>query len=138
MALFLVNKLSEDGLIGEVTQVDVILHNLMIIGPLYHEGFLKYLENCSGAFGVQICICGRFVAYIEVKRDMKEGFMKLFDLRNDNDLALDAAATIQERWYSSDYFTWFMEEFEKMKEVYQVNYTAAEMSLVKEAGYFLN
>lgn len=138
MAIFLVNKISEDGLIGETDQIKTILHNLMIIGPKYKEGFMKLVEGTRLSYIVQICICGRFVTYIEVSRDLKEGIMQFYDLKNDNDLALDAAAIIQDRWYGRTYFNWFMESFEQLKSVYSDNYAAAELFLVENAGLLLN
>lgn len=138
MARFFVNKLSEDGLTGETNQRELVYHNLMIIGPEYKEGFLKGLEESQFPYFVQICICGRFVTYIEVPRKGNDILMKFFDLRNDYDLALDAANTIQDRWYGSAYFRWFMEEFEKIKDVYQDNYDAAEIVMVESAAPLLN
>lgn len=138
MTRFLVNNLSEDGLIGETTQVSTIFHNLSIIGHGYKEAFLIELKECRMPYIVQICICGRFVTYIEVKSDLKEGSMRFYDLRNDNDLALDAAHRIRDAWFTSYYFKWFMEEFERLKEVYQDNYDAAELVLVENVGLVLN
>jgi len=139
MALFVVNKISEDGLTGETNQLGIILHNLMIIGPKYKEGFLEYMQNAKSPYGVQICICGRFITYIEVpKKKDEEHLMKFFDLRKDYDLALDAATSIQNRWYGNTYFNWFMEEFERLKEVYEDNYDAAELVVAKDAGLLLN
>jgi hypothetical protein len=138
MAKFLINNLSEDGLTGETDQVETILHNLMIIGQPYKDGFLKQVEESRLPWIVQICVCGRFVTYIEMNKDMKEGLMQFFDLKNDNDLALDAAAEIQNRWYGSTYFNWFMEEFSRLKDVYSDNYPAAELFLSENAGVVLN
>ena len=138
MAKFLVNKIGENDLTGETDQMEMIFHNLMIIGPNYKEGFLKYVEDRGLPYAAQICVCGRFVTYIEVARDLSEGIMQFFDLKNDNDLALDAAATVQDRWYGTAYFNWFMEEFSKLKEVYSDNYDAAELLMVENAGILLN
>jgi hypothetical protein len=138
MAKFLVNKLSEDGLTGETDQIKTILHNLIIIGPKYKEGFLKMVEESNLPYIIQICVCGRYITYTEVSRDLKEGLMKFYDLKNDNDLALDAATEIKENLFSSFYFTWFMEVFEMLKPVYSDNYDAAELILVENAGIVLN
>lgn len=138
MAKFLINKMTEDALIGETNRMDEILHNLMVIGPKYKEGFMKMVANNSLPFVVQICVCGRFVTYIQIRGDMKEGLMQFYDLKNDNDLALDAAAEIQKRWYSVSYSNWFMEVFEMLKPVYSDNYNAAELILVENAGLLLN
>lgn len=138
MAKFLINKISDDGLTGETNQMDSILHNLMIIGPKYKEGFMKMVEENSLPYVVQICVCGRFVTYIQVRSDLKEGLMQFYDLKNDNDLALDAAASIQKRWYSVSYSNWFMEVSEMLKPVYSDNYAAAELVLVENAGLLLN
>lgn len=138
MAKFLINKLSESGLIGETDQMPIIMHNLMIIGPHYQEGFIKEVEDSRFPYIVQICICGRFVTYIEANKDMSEGLMQFHDLKNDNDLALDSAALIKDRWYGSNYFNWFMEEFERLKPVYFDNYNAAELLIVEGIGLLLN
>jgi len=138
MAKFLINTMSEDGLIGSATQMNEILHNLMIVGSEYKEGFMKLVEESRLPWVVQVCICGRFVTYIEVNKNLKEGIMQFFDLQNDNDLALDAARTIQYRWFGTTYPNWFMEEFSKLKEVYSDNYSAAELTLVENAGLLLN
>lgn len=138
MAKFLINKLTEDELVGETHQIKSIMHNLMIIGSDYKEGFMKMVEESNLPYVVQICVCGRFVTYIQVRSDLKEGLMQFYDLKNDNDLALDAAASIQKRWYSVSYFNWFMEVFEMLKPVYSDNYDAAELILVENAGLLLN
>jgi hypothetical protein len=138
MAKFLVNKMSDDGLIGETDQVESIFHNLLIIGHEYKEGFMKEVELLPLPYVVQICVCGRFVVYIEVRKDMKEGVMQFYDLKNDNDIALDAAKKINDRWYTSYYFRWFMELFEQLKPHYSDNYNAAELLLVENAGVVLN
>lgn len=137
-AKFLVNKLTEDGLMGETSDMKSILHNLMIIGPKYHDGFMNEIASCGLPYAVQICICGRYVTYIEIKSDLKEGVMRFYDLKNDNDLALDAANQILEEWSTSYYFNWFMQTFEQLKEAYQENYDAAELLLVENAGLLLN
>lgn len=138
MAKFLINKFSDDGLIGQTNQIETILHNLLIIGPKYKEGFVKEAEETNLPYVVQICICGRFITYIEVTKGLKEGVMEFYDLKNDNDIALDAAAIIKDRWYTSYYFNWFMEEFNRLKEVYSDNYSAAELILADNAGVVLN
>lgn len=139
MARFFVDKLSEDELIGETQSRELIMHNLMIIGASYKENFLKALEESRYPYLVQICICGRYVTYTEVpKSEKEEHLMKFFDLKKDYDLALDAATSIQNRWYGSQYFRWFMEEFEKLKEVYEDNYDAAEIVMVESAALLLN
>lgn len=138
MAKFLVNKLRESGLIGEITDMPSILHNLMIIGPAYKEGFLKQVKEASLPYIAQICVCGRFITYIEVSVDLKEGEMIFFDCKNDNDIALDNAALMNEKWFGNYYFKWFMEEFQKLKEFYSDNYEAAELLLVENAGLLLN
>lgn len=139
MAKFLVNKMSEDGgLTGETNQMAEVLHNLMIIGPKYKEDFMKMVRTSSIPFVVQICVCGRFVTYIQVRADLKEGLMQFYDLKNDDDLALDAATSIQKRWYGVSFFSWFMEVFEMLKPVYESNYDAAELVLVENAGLLLN
>lgn len=136
MTRFLVNKMED--LSGEVTDMAMILHNLMLIGPTYKEGFLNALKEWHSQYFVQICICGRFVTYIEVRRDLKEGLMRFFDLENDTDLALDAAQYIQDRWYGVEYFNWFMEEATRIKEVYESNRDACELLLSEDAGLLLN
>ena len=138
MARFLINKLSDDGLIGETNQMKTILHNLMIIGPKYKEGFMKCIEENNLPYVIQICICGRFVTYIEVSKDLSAGLMRFYDLRYDYDLALDAGSTIRDKWVSLYYFDWFMEEFQKLKEVYSDNHDAAELLLAEDAGLLLN
>jgi hypothetical protein len=142
MTRFLVNTLSEDGRVGEVTERNLILHNLMLIGPSYKDAFLKALEGARYPYFVQICICGRFVTYIEVpKNEKEENMMKFFDLGEDHDAALDAAVEIKDRWYGRmgrDHFQWFMEEFDKLKDVYEENYAAAELMVAGSAGVFMN
>jgi hypothetical protein len=138
MAKFLVNTISDDGLTGETTRMDEILFNLTIIGSAYKEGFLKMVEETNLPFIVQICVCGRYITYIEMSKDLKEGVMQFYDLQNDNDLALDAARKVGDNWFGSYFFRWFMEEFEKLKEVYSENYDAAELLLVENAGVVLN
>ena len=138
MAKFLVNIIREDGLIGETTRMDEILHNLMIIGPAYKEGFLKMVEETNLPFIVQICVCGRFITYIEMEKDLKKGVMKFYDCKNDNDLALDSAKIVGDNWFGSYFFRWFMELFEQLKPVYSDNYDAAELLLVENAGVVLN
>lgn len=138
MTRFLVNKLSDDQMQGESDQMKMILHNLMLIGQEYKEGFLNALKEWESQYFVQICICGRFVTYIEVSRDLKEGLMQFFDLANDTDRALDAAQSIQDRWYGSAYFNWFMEEATRIKEVYESNRDACELFLSENAGLLLN
>lgn len=138
MAKFLVNKINDVGTRGETTDMRSILHNLMIIGPKYKEGFMNYLADLNLPYAIQICICGRFIVYIEVPKDLHEGLMKFYDLQNDNDNALDAAAEIKGWFFSTFYFQWFMEEFERLKEVYSDNYDAAELVLVENAGLLLN
>jgi hypothetical protein len=138
MAKFLVNTLSEDGLTGETNRMDEILHNLMIIGPKYREGFMQLVEETNLPYIVQICVCGRYITYIEVTKNLKEGVMRFYDLKNDNDLALDAAMLIGKNWYTPAYFNWFMEVFEMLKPVYSDNYDAAELIVVENAGLLLN
>ena len=138
MAKFLVNTLSDDGLIGETYQVESIFHKLLIIGQQYKDDFVKQFEIFRQPYVVQICICGRYVTYIEVQKDLKEGLMRFCDLKNDNDLALDAAKSISERWFTSYYFLWFMQLFEQLKPHYSENYDAAELLLVENAGVVLN
>lgn len=138
MTRFLVNKLSEDKLFGETSQVSTIFHNLTIIGHEYKEGFLVELKEARVPYVIQICICGRFVTYIEVATSLKEGVMQFYDFNNDMDAALDAAAKIKEKCVSSYYFHWFMEEAYKLKEVYPDNYNAAELILAENAGLVLN
>lgn len=136
MAKFLINKYTT--LAGETDQIKTIIHNLLIIGSAYKDGFMDMVEQSSLPYVVQICVCGRFVTYIQVRTDLKEGLMQFYDLKNDNDLALDAAASIQKRWYGISYFNWFMEVFEMLKPVYSDNYDAAELILVENAGLLLN
>lgn len=138
MAKFLVNKLSEDGLTGETSRMTEVLHNLMIIGPKYKEGFMDLVQEARLPYTVQVCVCGRYVTYIQVRNDLKEGLMQFWDLKNDNDLALDAASSLTNRWYTVYYFHWFMEVFEMLKPVYESNYDAAELILVENAGVVLN
>ena len=138
MAKFLVNTLNEDGLTGETSRMDEILHNLMIIGPAYKEGFLKMVEETNLPFIVQICVCGRFITDIQVSKDLKEGRMKFYDCKNDNDLALDNAKEVGDNWFGSYFFRWFMELFEQLKPVYSDNYDAAELVLTENAGIVLN
>lgn len=138
MAVFLVNKVIDDCLVWETDQVASIMHNLMIIGPGYKEAFLKQAYETRLPYVIQICICGRFVTYIEISRDLKEGLMQFYDLKNDNNAALDAAKIIRDKWFSSYYFNWFMEEFHRLKEVYSDNYAAAEVIIVANAGLLLN
>lgn len=140
MANFLVNKLTEDGLTGETTDMKSIFHNLMIIGATYKDAFLNYLHDLSLPYAVQICVCGRFVTYIELSKDTKSGVILFFDCQNNNDLALDAAAKISDRWYGGapNYLNWFMEEYIKLKEVYEDNYDAAELIMAENAGLLLN
>lgn len=138
MAKFLVSKLSPDGLTGEISDVVCINHNLMIIGSKYRDEFLDLVQASNLPSIVQICVCGRFVVYIEMSNDFLEATMKFYDLKNDNDLALDAAKEIQEGWYGTHYFNWFMELFTQLKEVYSDNYDAAELVLVENAGLLLN
>lgn len=137
-AKFLVNKLSEDKLSGETDQVSTIFHNLTIIGNQYKEGFLVELKEARVPYVVQICICGRFVTYIEVATTLKEGLMRFYDFSEDMDAALDAAKEIKERLFSPFYSHWFMEEAYKLKEVYKDNYDAAELILADNAGLVLN
>ena len=138
MAKFLVNKLNEDGLFGETNQVKMIVHNLVIIGHEYYEGFMTMVKESNLPYIIQICVCGRYVTYIELSRDLKEGLMQFYDLQNDNDLALEAAGTMREKWFGSYFFNWFMEVFEMLKPVYSDNYDAAELILTENAGIVLN
>lgn len=138
MAKFLVNKLSEDQLTGETTSINEISHNLMIIGAAYKDSFMKLVKEASLPYIAQICVCGRFITYIEVSADFKEGEMIFFDSKNDDDIALDNASTMNNRWFGNYYFNWFMEEFQKLKEFYSDNYEAAELLLVENAGLLLN
>ena len=136
MAKFLINRYTP--LAGETDQMKTIMHNLSIIGHTYKEGFLKQAEQTPFPYVVQICVCGRFVTYIVVSKDLKEGVMRFYDLNNDNDMALDAGAEIKAEWFSPYYFNWFMEIFEQLKPVYSDNYDAAELVLVENAGLLLN
>lgn len=140
MTRFLINKYTP--LAGETDQVETIMHNLMLIGQQYKDGFMDLLKDSNLPFAVQICVCGRFITYIEISKDMKEGVMQFYDIKNDNDLALDAAREIKERWlgqrFSSYLFNWFMEVFEMLKPVYESHYDAAELFLVENAGVVLN
>jgi hypothetical protein len=138
MAKFLVNKISDDGLTGETTQIKTIVHNLVIIGHDYYEGFMNMVKESNLPYIIQICVIGRYVAYIELRNDMKEGVMRFHDLLNDDDLALDAAKILNEKWFSAFYFRWFMEVFEMLKPVYSDNYDAAELVLTENAGIVLN
>lgn len=138
MAKFLVNTMSDDGLNGETNRMAEILHNLMIVGPKYKDGFMNMVEESGLPYIVQICVCGRFVTYIEVSNDLKEGVMQFYDLKNDNDLALDAAEKISDSWFGRYYFNWFMEAFEMLKPVYSDNYDAAELVVTENAGIVLN
>ena len=96
------------------------------------------VEETNLSYIVQICVCGRFVTYIEVTKNLKEGIIRFYDLKNDNDLALDAAAQIQEGWFTKYYSNWFMDVFSQLKEAYSDNYGAAELVLVENAGVVLN
>lgn len=136
MAKFLINKYIP--LAGETDQMETIMHNLLIIGHTYKEGFLKQVEETPFPYVVQICVCGRFITYISVSKDLKEGVMRFYDLKNDNDIALDAAADIKAEWFSTYFFNWFMEVFEMLKPVYESNYDSAELFLVENAGVVLN
>lgn len=138
MAKFLVNKIDKSGLTGETDQMETILHNLLIIGAPYKEGLIQMVEETNLPFIVQICVCGRFITYIEIEKDLKKGVMKFYDCKNDNDLALDAAKLIGDNWFGSYFFRWFMELFEQLKPVYSENYDAAELLLVENAGVVLN
>jgi hypothetical protein len=138
MTKFLVNKINESGLIGEATDSRSVSHNLMLISQSYFDGFMVELENGNLPYAIQICVCGRYITYIEVSKDYKSWLMRFYDLRNDNDLALDAAKFIQENWYGSYYFNWFMQLFERLKDHYSNNYDAAELLLVENAGLLLN
>jgi len=114
------------------------MHNLLIVGSQYKAEFLKLVKEANLPYIAQICVCGRFITYIQVDGDLKEGEMLFFDCKNDNDLALEAAGQIREKWYGTYYFNWLMEEFEKLKPVYSDNYDAAELLLVENAGVVLN
>lgn len=138
MAKFLVNKMSEDGVVAEATDSQSVSHNLMIIGQPYFDGFMAELEGNNLPYAIQICVCGRYITYIEVSKDFNKWLMQFYDLSNDNDLALDAASKIQDQWFGSYYFRWFMELFEQLKSVYSDNYQAAELILVENAGLLLN
>lgn len=138
MAKFLVNKIDESGLTGETDQMETILHNLLIIGASYKEGLIQMVEETNLPFIVQICVCGRFITYIEIEKDLKKGVMKFYDCKNDNDLALDSAKEIAGNWFGSYFLRWFMELFEQLKPVYSENYDAAELLLVENAGVVLN
>lgn len=118
--------------------METIFHNLSLIGHEYKEGFLIELKEVRVPYVIQICICGRFVTYIEVAISLREGLMQFYDFHNDMDEALDAAAKIKEKWASSFYFHWFMEEAYKLREVYKDNYAAAELIMVENAGLVLN
>lgn len=138
MTRFLVNKMSEDNLFGETDQVSTIFHNLSLIGYEYKEGFLVELKEVRISHVIQICICGRFITYIEVATSLQEGIMQFYDFKNDMDLALDTAAKIREKLSSSYHFHWFMEEVYKLKDVYQDNYDAAELIMTENLGLLLN
>lgn len=138
MAKFMVNKLSDDGLVGETTEVNAILYNLVIIGQEYKDGFMALLEQGLLPYAVQICVCGRFITYIELSRDLKQGSMRFYDCKNDNDIALDSAKEVQEGWYGNYYFNWFMQLFTELKEFYDGNYDAAELLPIESAGIVLN
>lgn len=130
--------MSDDGLVGEATDSRTVSHNLMIIGQYYFDEFMTQLEGGNLPYAIQICVCGRYITYIEVSKDFKTWLMRFYDLKNDNDLALDVAATIQDQWFGSYYFRWFMEMFEQLKPVYSDNYDAAELILTQNAGIVLN
>lgn len=140
MTRFLVNKLSDGGFTGETTDVKSILHNLMLIGTKYQQEFMQQVHETNLPYVVQICVCGRFVTYIFMHENLKDGLMRFCDLRNDDDLALDAARNIYNEWYGGgiNYSNWFMEEYTKLKEVYKDNYDAAELVLTENAGLLLN
>lgn len=138
MAKFLVNKISDDGLTGSADQIETIMHNLLIIGPVYRDGFITISKETNLPYIVQICVCGRFVTYIEMAKDLKEGIMQFYDLKNDNDLALEAAEKVVNNWFGRYYFNWFMQLFEQLKDHYSDNYDAAELLLVENAGVVLN
>jgi hypothetical protein len=138
MATFLVNKINEDRSFGEATKMSFILHNLQIIGTEYKEGFLLEMMQTRLPYIVQVCICGRYVTYIEVSKYEDEAVMWFFDLNNDDDAALDAAKKIKERWISRQYSNWFMEEYTKLKRHYQENYAAAELLQSETLGLVAN
>lgn len=138
MAKFLINKIIEEGLVSEAVDSRSVSHNLMIIGQDYFDGFMAELETNNIPYAVQVCVCGRYITYIEVSKDFKTWLMRFYDLKNDNDLALDAAEKIQENWYGTYYFNWFMQLFEQLKDHYSDNYDAAELILVENAGLLLN
>jgi hypothetical protein len=138
MTKFLVNKISENGLVAEAVDSRSVSHNLMLISQEYFDGFMAELENNNLPYAIQICVCGRYITYIEVSKNMKTWLMRFYDLKNDNDLALDAAAEIQDQWFGFYYFRWFMELFEQLKPHYSDNYDAAELLLVENAGVVLN
>lgn len=138
MAKFLVNIISDDGLTGTTDQMETIMHNLLIIGHEYKDAFMTLVKEANLPYIAQICVCGRFITYIQVDGDLTEGEMISFDCKNDDDIALDNASTMNERWFGNYYFNWFMEEFQKLKEFYSDNYEAAELLLVENAGLLLN
>jgi hypothetical protein len=138
MARFLVNTISDDTLTAETDQMETIMHNLLIIGQEYKDGFIKMVEETNLPFIVQICVCGRFITYIETEKDFSKGVMRFYDCKNDNDLALDNAKIVGDNWFGSYFFRWFMELFEQLKPHYSDNYNAAELILVENAGVVLN
>lgn len=138
MAKLLINKLSDDGLTGQTDQIETIMHNLLIIGPVYRDGFITIAKKTNLPYIVQLCVCGRFVTYIEMTKDLKSGVMQFYDLKNDNDLALETAEKIVNNWFGRYYFNWFMQLFEQLKDHYSDNYDAAELLLVENAGVVLN
>jgi hypothetical protein len=129
MAIFLVDKIIGKDIVGFTANIDKVMHNLQIIGTEYYKALLLELEMTDDKGTVQMCCCGRYIAYIQVSKDKRKGQMIFMDTRNDYDKALEMCNMFKQNMPPGDHIKVFMEEFEKMKPYYELNYNAAELLL---------
>lgn len=67
--------------------------------------------------------CGKYLCLIQIYKEKKNGTMMFFDNKNIDEVAKQNSMLVTEPFRNE-----FMEEYERMKPYYSINYDAAELS----------
>lgn len=129
MAQFLVDKLENNKCLGMTYNIDKFMHNLQIVGVSYYNDFLEKLNNVNDNGIVELCTVGRYITLIQLSKDKKKGQMIFIDLQNDYDNALQAVSILKKLPNKDIYIEQYMQEFMKLRQHYEENYSAAELIL---------
>lgn len=138
MTLFLVNTLLVNKTIGEANTLNTVMHNLQLIGVDYKNDLLKELEVHNTDPMIQFVACGKYICVIVISKDKSKAQMTFIDTFNDYDRALELGHYLKTITGNSNYIKQFMEEFEKMKPVYELNKNACILDLIGNTGSSLN